>query len=89
MEKLTSIRLQPMMNIDKPNLDLLCPVLKFGRKKSGEYKFPIVFKDEKPAGQLYDELKSLIGKSLDEVKAASEPLYDKYKNFDYRVRGEK
>lgn len=89
MEKLTSIRLQPMMDIDKPELDLLCPTLNFGRKKIGRFKFPIVFKDEKPAIQLYDELKLLIGKSIDEVKAASEPLYEKYKQYDYRVRGEK
>lgn len=89
MEKLTSIRLQPMMNIDKPELDLLCPTLNFGRKKTGRFKFPIVFKDEKPASQLYDELKLLIGKSIDEVKDASEPLYEKYKMFDYRAGGKK
>ena len=85
MEKLTSIRLQPMININKPDLELICIVLKFGQKKSGEYKFPIVFKEENPATQLYDELKLLIGKSLDEVKTGSEELYEKYKQFDYRV----
>lgn len=85
MEKLTSIKLQPMMNIEKPDLDLLCPVLSFGRKKSGQFKFPIVFKREKPASDLYDELKLLIGKSLEEVKDASDNLYEKYKKFDYRV----
>jgi len=89
MEKLTSIRLQPMININKPDMDLWCPTLNFGRKKAGKFKFPIVFKSMKPAEKLYDELQKLIGKSLDEVKAASEPLYDKYKKYDYRVGGKK
>ena len=89
MQKLTSIRLQPMINRNKPQLDLLCPILNFGRKKTGQFKFPIVFKDEEPASQLHDELKSLIGKSIDEVKSASETLYDKYKKFDYRFKTKK
>lgn len=85
MEKLTSIRLQAMININKPELDLLCPTLNFGRKKIGRFKFPIVFKDKKSAIKLYDELKLLVGKSMREVKDASEPLYEKYKMFDYRA----
>jgi hypothetical protein len=85
MEKLTSIKLQPMINLKNPEMDLFCPTLNFGRKKTGRFKFPIVFNDEKTASQLYDELKLLIGKSIDEVKAASEPLYEKYKKFHYLV----
>ncbi len=73
------------MLIDKPELDLFCPVLNFGRKKTGRYKFPIVFKNEKKAIQLHDELKPLLGKSIDEVKTACNPLYEKYKMFDYRA----
>ena len=56
-----------MMNIDKPELDLLCPTLNFSRKKTGRFKFTIVLKTKKQS-QLYDELKLLIGKSIDEVK---------------------
>lgn len=84
MEKLTSIRLQPMININQLETELWCPTLNFGRKKNGKFKFPIVFKNYKAAEQLYDELQKLIGKSLDEVKAASEPLYDKFKKYHYQ-----
>ena len=89
MEKLTSIRLQPMINIKKIELNLLCPILNFGRKKKDEFKFPIIFKDEKIASQLYDELELLIGKSFDEVRVSAESLYEKYKTFDYRANQKK
>lgn len=83
MENLSSIRLQEKINLDMPDLELWCPVLKFGKKKSSEYKFPIVFKNRKAAEKLYDELEKLIGKPWDEVKAASEILYPKFKKYHY------
>lgn len=89
MDKLTSVILQPMINIHKPNLDLLCPVLSFGRRKKDQYKLPVVFKDESHANDLYDELKLLIGKPIDEVRTICDSLYKKYKKFDYRYRTKK
>lgn len=86
MEKLTSIKLQPVMNIKNPELDLLCPVLSFGKKKTDKFKFPIVFKDETKASELYNELEPLIGQSLNEVKQQAVILYQKYKKFDYRIK---
>ncbi len=83
-EKLTSVKLQPMININKLNVDLWCPVLRFGRKKAGEFRFPIVFKNHKQAQKLYEELSALKGKSLSEVKKLSNKLYDKFKKFHYK-----
>lgn len=83
-EKLTSVKLQPMINLNKLSMDLWCPVLSFGRKKSRKFNFPIIFKSMKPAGKLYDELVQLKGKGFDEVKQTAEELFDKYKKFDYR-----
>ena len=81
-EKLTSIRLQPMMNINKPELDLWCPTLNFGRKKSGRFKFPIVFSNYKQAEKLYDELAKLKGKTLDELKAEANKLDEEFKKYN-------
>ncbi len=83
-EKLTSIRLQPMINIKNLDTDLWCPVLSFGRKKSGKFKFPIVFKNYKMAEKLYDELEKLKGKTVDEVKSVSDKLYAKFKKYHYK-----
>ena len=89
MEKLTSIRLQPMINMTDLDTDLWCPTLNFGRKKTGKFRFPIVFKNYKQAEKLYDELDKLKGKTIDEVKAVSDKLYDKYKKYHYKERGQK
>ncbi len=75
-EKLTSIKLQQMININDLDVDLWCPVLRFGRK---QYKFPIVFKNYKQAEKLYDELEKLKGNTIEQVKEASEKLYTKFK----------
>lgn len=83
-ETLTSIRLQPMINIETLDTELWCPVLSFGKKKSGKFKFPIVFKNYKQAEKLYDELELLKGKTIDEVKAVSDKLYNKFKKFHYK-----
>lgn len=84
MEKLTSIRLQPMINLKNMDTELWCPTLNFGRKKTGKFRFPIIFKNRKAASQLYTELEKLKGKTIDEVKAASETLYEKFKKYHYK-----
>ena len=84
MQKLTSIRLQPMINLETMDTNLWCPTLNFGRKKTDKFRFPIVFKNRKAAGQLYDELEKLKGKSIDEVKAAADVLYEKFKKYHYK-----
>ncbi|OFY87865.1 MAG: hypothetical protein A3F72_03050 [Bacteroidetes bacterium RIFCSPLOWO2_12_FULL_35_15] len=83
-EALRFVHLQPMMTIKKPYIDLYCPVLRFGKKKSGEFKFPIVFKNRKQADKLYDELEKLKGKTIDEVRAAADVLYEKFKKYHYK-----
>lgn len=85
-EKLKSIRLQEVINVNKPTWELFCPVLRFGNSKKGEYKFPIVFKDKTQAGNLYDELSLLIGKTIEEVKTESSQLFEKYKKFHYQKK---
>jgi hypothetical protein len=81
---LSSIQLKPMINIKNLDTELWCPILKFGKKKSGEYKFPIVFKNYKKAEKIYDELEKLKGKTIDEVREKSDAIYEKYKQFDYK-----
>jgi len=86
--KLWRIYIQPL--IGKSDLsNLFCPVLKFGRKRSDELRFPIVFKSEKKCNQICDELEKLIGKSYEEVKIAGDLLFETYKQFDYRVKKQK
>ena len=82
-QKLTFIQLKPMINIKNLDTDLWCPILKFGKKKSGEYKFPIVFKNYKKAEKIYDELEKLKGKTIDEVREKADAIYEKYKKYDY------
>lgn len=83
-ETLTSIRLQPMINIKKLDTELWCPVLSFGKKKAGKFKFPIVFKNYNQAEKLYIELEKLIGKTINEVKEQSDKLYVKFKKYHYQ-----
>ncbi len=85
MATLKSIKLQRQINIKQPDLDLWCPVVRFGKSKKSEYRFPIVFNDYSDAKLLYEELNKLIGQPLDEVKKASEILFDKYKKYHYSV----
>ncbi len=85
MEKrLTSVTLKTMINIKKLDTDLWCPVLKFGKTKDSEFKFPIVFKNYKQAEKLYDELEKFKGKTFEEVKNLSKKLYLKFKKYDYK-----
>jgi hypothetical protein len=81
--KLKSIRLQEVINFNKPNLELFVPVLRFGDKGSEEYKFSIVFKNKTQAYKCYDELSLLIGKPIEEVNKASIALYRKYEKYHY------
>ena len=59
-------------------------MLNFGRKKSDKFSFPIIFRDEKKAFELYDELIKLKGQNIDEVRKSCAILFAKYKKFDYR-----
>ncbi len=88
-ETLTSIKLQQMINVKTLEIELWGHVLKFGRKKSGEFKFPIVFKNYKQAEKLYDELYKLKGKTIDEVRDLSDKLYDKFKKYHYKNKPSK
>ncbi len=83
---LTSIKLQHMINIKDLDSDLWCPVLRFGRTKKGEFKFPLVFKDFNKAEKLYDELIGFKGQSIEAVRAKADKLYTKYKKYDYRSK---
>lgn len=83
-QTLSSIQLKQMINIKDLDTELWCPILKFGKKKSGEFKFPIVFKNYKKAEKLYDELEKFKGKTIEEVRKQSDVLYEKYKKFDYK-----
>lgn len=86
MNKLTSVKLQSMIDLQMPEIELSCPMLRFGRKDSNNYKFPIVFCEETKAVELCDELKLLIGKTLEESKSKLQSLYEKYKQYHYKKR---
>lgn len=86
MEKLTSIRLQMMIDMNHLNTELWCPVLNFGRKKDARFRFPIVFKSMSKAMQLHAELIKLKGKTIDEVSEVSKISYNKYKKYHYKYK---
>lgn len=81
--KLTSIKLQTMVNLKDLGRDLWCPVLRFGRKKENSFRFPVVFNNYHRAQMAYHELEKFIGMTKEEVEKAAEPIYDKFKQYDY------
>ncbi|MEK6880825.1 MAG: hypothetical protein AABY22_14495 [Nanoarchaeota archaeon] len=83
-QKLASVKLQTVIDLKTLNIDLLCPVLSFGRKKSDKFQFPIIFKNYNQAEKLYDELEKLKGKSFDVVRTEGDTLYKKYKKYHYK-----
>lgn len=82
--KLTSVRLQMVININIPEYELFVPVLRFGLKKT-ESNFPIVFCDEKPMHEVYDLFEKMKGSSYDEVVNRAKVLFKDYKKYDYRI----
>lgn len=86
---LKSVYLNPMINMKKPHQDLWCPVFKFGRKKSDEFRFPVVFNNEEKALEAMADLEKLVGKEMEEVKAGCAASYEKFKAFDYKEKTKK
>jgi hypothetical protein len=84
--KLTSVKLDRMIDMLSLNDLLWCPVLNFGRKKEGRFRFPVIFKSYSKAEKCYDELIALKGKTLEEVKTLSEPIYEKYKKYHIKYQ---
>lgn len=82
--KLTSVKIQTIIDMSKPTKNLWCHVLRFGRLKKDERRFPINFSQRNPACKLHDEFAKLIGKSMTEVEQAGGKLYKKYKKFNYK-----
>lgn len=83
-QRLTSVFIQPKIDLRDLNVDLFGITVCFGKKKSDKLNFGLVFDKEKNAKKLYDELIILKGKSRNEVAKISESLYMKYKHLSYK-----
>ena len=83
-QRLTSVFIQPKIDLNDLNVDLFGITVCFGKKKSDKFSFGLVFDKEKNAKKLYDELILLKGKTRKEVAKVSESLYDKYKKLSYK-----
>jgi hypothetical protein len=82
---LTSLKVQAMIDLISFETEMFTIVLRFGRKKSDTRRFPVIFKNTNKLSKCYDELEKFKGKTLDEVRTLTEPIYDKYKKYHYRA----
>ena len=78
-----------MINLKTPNLELWCPVLSFGKNKSSQYNFPVIFKDFEVAVEVKNELDKLIGSTISEVIESAKLLDSKYSEYHYLKRNRK
>lgn len=84
IKKLTSIRLQPVINIKIPQQELCVPVLRFGRKET-EMRFPVTFCSHNKSIEVYSKLHKFIGKPLNIVITQCDILSEQYKQYDYKI----
>jgi hypothetical protein len=84
IEKLTSIRLQQVINIKIPQQELCVPVLRFGRKGT-EMRFPVTFSSEDKSIEVYSKLHEFIGKPINVVLTQCDILSEQYKQYDYKI----
>lgn len=78
---LASVKLQRMIDLKEPEKEYFRPVLNFGRKKSDQFGFPIIFTDKqlKRAEKCLAELMALKGQTVAEVKISAVLIFQKYK----------
>lgn len=87
-EKLISTRVQPTINLDTFDEHFVC-VLKFGRKKSDQYRMPVVFRSAYHCGRLAEQMRKFKGMEFKTIDKQIMPVLHKFKKHDYRYAKKK
>ena len=84
--KLTSVYIANLAILEPEFIELTSPLLRFGRGKKNERRLPVCFALEHAdkCHELYEELNTLRGQTLDEIVSYLKTNLDKYKPFIYK-----